>query len=166
MRQNPGFQGLQSPVPLGEDGLSGAGPLPGAPEAVLVRSTRSEENLPSQPGVGEEEKQAGFGTYAGGQPIHVVDIVELVPRGIFYCTALYELLLLSCLCHQFGGRGDGAESFEYPCDPSSLDLCARQDGASEADVADDGQRGSLQVCGEDELVQKQLLDTEASERLL
>lgn len=81
------FQGFHCPVPLGEDGLSGTGPLPWALEAVLVWSTGSKENFPGQPGVSEQKGQdLGLGTDKHGQLVQILDVVELVLCGIFNHT--------------------------------------------------------------------------------
>lgn len=52
-----GPEGLQHPLPLGEDGMSGPGPAARAPQTVLVRSAGSQEHLQGQMGVLDQQVQ-------------------------------------------------------------------------------------------------------------
>lgn len=54
---HPSSQGLQCPLPLGQDRVSGPTPLSPSHQSVLVGRARAEEDSQGQPGVCQEQPQ-------------------------------------------------------------------------------------------------------------
>lgn len=71
---HPSSQGLQRPLPLSQNGVSGPAPLPPSHQSVLVRRAGAEEDGQGQPGVCQEQPQhAGLYTSTRSNFISVAD---------------------------------------------------------------------------------------------
>lgn len=73
-----GLHGLSHSLPLCEDGLAGSSPFSWPFETILVRSTGTEQNSQSQPGISQQQLQeVGANSHQLCYLIHVSDIVNL-----------------------------------------------------------------------------------------